>query len=605
MRLMLGRMNLFRHFGLKQIVIVLFLLLVILPTLGVGIFVQYKYTDILQNQFVESTSRNLDAVVNQLEEQVSMVEDIADYLIYSPDLNAYLRSNPDEYSDRIDNLRESVEGLLIFHLFSKPYIRSITLEGLNGRSIELGEPVRGDEGIWVKEAAKRRGGIIWSEGYAINSDWNGPIKVVSLFRVLNRYKDVTTPLGNLIIRLDETSIVHVLENDQFREDGYVYVLGPNGEQVLKSANASESDLDANDMLSQMQEQDVANMKYRVGKNAYYAFYRDMESTGWRVVTAIPESVIEKQLAGVRVVTTVVLLGILLLAVIALAGFHTMIINPIVRLKSETTRVIRGDYRARVPVHAKNEISDLNRKFNAMVDTIEELINHKYKMEIRERESSLKLLQSQMDPHFLYNTLDTIRWTARLEKADRASHLIEMLSRFFRASLNNGQYETTLLHEMQFVKSYLSLHQVRLGNRLHFALFMDYSLEEVQVPKTIIQPLVENFLIHGFKTREADNWIKVHIFRSENDILIDVRDNGKGIAPEKMESIQASLSSEKRREESFGALHNIHERLVIFFGPGYGLELKAEQSEGVWVRIRIPYDDHNGGEEDGQRRSSTE
>ncbi|WP_168120082.1 sensor histidine kinase [Paenibacillus sp. HB172176] len=611
---MLGKLRLFRHFGLKQIAILIFLLLVILPTLGVGIMVQYKYTAILKNQFVDSTTRNLNAVVNQLEEQVSTMEDIADYMNFSPDLNAYLQSDPNEYSDRIDNLHESVEGLLTFHIFSKSYIRSITIDGFNGRKMEMGEPVHGDESRWLSEAAARRGGIVWSEGYTINSDWNGQIKVVSLFRVLNRYKHVNEPLANLVIRLDEESIVRLLENDQFRKDGYVYLLDSQGKRVLESDNAKESGLEPGEMLAQMKEERATNTLYRSGTSSYYAFYHKVEGTDWQVVTAIPDSVIKEQTTGVRMVTTAVLLGILLLVVTALAGFQSMIIGPIVRLKNETTRVIMGDFTARVPIHSKNEISDLNRKFNAMVDTIQELIDHKYKMEIRQRESELKLLQSQMDPHFLYNTLDTIRWTARLEKAERASHLIEMLSRFFRSSLNNGQYETTLLQEMHFVQSYLSLHAVRLGKRLHYSLFMEYTLEKVQVPKTIIQPLVENFLIHGFRAKTSDNWIKVNIFRAGPEIWVDVRDNGIGMTPEQIYRIKADLEDGKRNEESFGALHNIHDRLVIFFGPGYGLELMNGGAGGVWVRLRIPYDvphdeshdeshddphdDPNGGEHNG-------
>lgn len=595
MRPMPGKLRMFRNFGLKQIALLIFLLLVILPTLGVGILVQSSYTQILQKQYVQSTLRNLDAVVNQLEEQFSMVEDIADYLIYNADLNAYLQSDPEEYSERIDRLQESVEGLLIFHIFSKPYILSITIEGLNGRLIEMGEPVIGDERAWQLEAAEQRGKIVWSEGYTVNSGWKGNISVVSLFRVLNLYKDVTTPLGNLTIRLDEQSIVDLLENEQYREEGFVFVVGPDGEHVLQSEKALTSQLDPNHILETMNSKGVRDMSYKADGSSYYTFSRVMEGTNWTVVTAIPKSVIDQQLVGVRWLMTTVLIVILLLLITALAGFQYMIISPILRLKNETTRVMMGDFNARVPVNSNNEISDLNRKFNAMVDTIQELIDHKYKMEIRERESELKLLQSQVDPHFLYNTLDTIRWTARLENADKASHLIEMLSRFFRSSMNNGQYVTSMQQEMEFVQSYLTLHQVRLGTRLHYALFMEYSLADLKMPKTVIQPLVENFLIHGFNTKSNNNWIKVNAYHNGDEVWIDVRDNGKGIEAQRMAQIQASLKGRQQRSDKIGALQNINERLTIFYGPGAGLELMSSQEKGTFVRIKIPYLNSNGGE----------
>lgn len=598
---MFGKPRLIRNFGLKQIALLIFTLLIILPTLGVGIVVQYKYTAILQSQFINSTLRNLDAVVNQLEEQTSMVEDIANYMIFNPDLNAYLQSDANEYSERIDTLKESLEGLLIFHLFSKPFIRSITVDGYNGRQLAMGEPVRGDESHWISKAAARRGGIVWSEGYTIASGWSSGLRVVTLFRILNLYKDITTPLGTLAIRLDEQRILALLENELYREEGYVFVLGPGGELVLQSEQAPLSGMDPHAMLARIQEERVRDLRYESGGKPYYAFHREMETTGWQVITAVPQSAVEQQLNGVRWIMTAVLLGILLLCIAAFAGFQYMIIGPILRLKNETTRIKLGDFSARVPVHTgndRNEISDLSRKFNEMIGTIQELIDHKYKLEIREREAELKLLQSQMDPHFLYNTLDTIRWTARLENAERASHQIEMLSRFFRSSLNNGHYETTLLQELQLVQSYLYLHQVRLGNRLHYGLFMEYQLADVKIPKAIIQPLVENFLIHGFRTKAADNRITVRAFATGAEIWIEVRDNGKGIAPERLEQLRASLRNGSQQVEGFGALHNIHERLAIFCGTGYGLELDSSLGNGAWVRLKIPY--ANGGGEHGEQ-----
>jgi len=151
---------------------------------------------------------------------------------------------------------------------------------------------------------------------------------------------------------------------------------------------------------------------------------------------------------------VILAAIMMLGLTALIGFHYTIIRPILRLKKETSKVTYGDFNARVPVKSNDEISELNRKFNEMVETIQQLIEHKYKLELRERESELKLLQNQMDPHFLYNTLDMIRWTARLEQASKSSQLIEMLSKFFRSSMSNGNYQTTLRKELEFAQSYL-------------------------------------------------------------------------------------------------------------------------------------------------------
>jgi len=231
----------------------------------------------------------------------------------------------------------------------------------------------------------------------------------------------------------------------------------------------------------------------------------------------------------------------------------------------------------------------------MVLTIQELIEHKYKLEIRERESELKLLQSQMDPHFLYNTLDMIRWTARLEKAEKSSQLIEVLSRFFRSGLNNGQYVTTLHQELQFVQAYLYLHQRRLGAKLRYSLFTEFNIADAQIPKTTIQPLVENFMKHGFNPTNDNNEISVRCYVVQQEIWIDVQDNGLGMEPDKLQLIQSSLHGKQHYSGRTGALHNIHVRLSIFFGEGYGLELVSSSSKGTTVRLKIPYR-NNGGEQ---------
>ncbi|MFD2115097.1 sensor histidine kinase [Paenibacillus yanchengensis] len=586
---MLGKLPLIRNFGLKQIALLLFMLLIILPTLGVGIIVQYKFAEILQKNVVQSTLQSVDSVANQLEEQISMVEDIADYLVYNPHLNAYLQIDAKEYSERVDSLEQSVEGLLIFHLFSKPYIRSITIDGMNGRYFAMGEPVAGDESKWRTEALKQRGKIVWSEGYQVASGWSGSIDVVSLFRILNLYKDVTTPLGTLTIHLDAQSIISLLETTLLQQQGYVYVLNQRGESVLQSNNALESNLQASTMLERFVASGERLGSYEQDGTKYYTFYRQVENTNWHIVTAIPHTVVDQQLSGLRWMMIAIIAAILLLCIIAYAGFQYMIISPILRLKNETTRVTLGDFTARVPVQHRNEISDLNRKFNEMVDTIRALIDQKYKMEIRQRDAELKLLQSQMDPHFLYNTLDTIRWTARLEKADRSSHLIEMLSKFLRSSLNNGQYETTLIKELEFVQSYLYLHQVRLGDRLNYSLYIEYPLENIVIPKTMIQPLVENFLIHGYNRKKSNNTIAVKVYAvGEDYIWIDVRDNGKGIPPEQLQQLQVTLQNGNQSDQSFGAINNIAERLTIFFGVEAKIEIASIEDEATQVLIKIPY-----------------
>ncbi len=578
-----------RSFGLKQKALVIFLIFVILPTFGVGVVVQYKFNQILRDQFINSTNRNLDNVTNQLREQTKMVEDIANYLILDPDMRAFLRTYPPLNSEQKTNYKRNIEDFLTFQLMSKSYIRAIEISGYNGNSIEMGEPFSGNEDILERQAIERKGGIYWTKGYELKSDWNGKVRIVSLFRVLNSYDEITKPLGRLIVRLDEASIIHLLEKGSFKDNaGSVFIVGAEGQVILGSKHNMPEDFKPDDaLLSKLGSSKNNFITYSVKGERYLTLYKGMENTGWKVIAMIPEAKVDEEFRDVKIIMVVILAAILLLGLTALLGFHYTIIRPILRLKKETNRVANGDFNARVPVDSYDEISELNRKFNEMVFTIKQLIDHKYKLELRERESELKLMQNQMDPHFLYNTLDMIRWTARLEKASKSSQLIEMLSKFFRSSVNNGNYQTKLSKELEFAQSYLYLQQHRLGDKLKYSLYMEADIMDALTLKTTIQPLVENFIKHGLDRRNGINEIKVRGYTAANEIWIDVIDNGKGMDPARENEVRSSLQSGEKGGNREGAMININDRLSIFFGQEYGLEIINTSAEGTWVRLKLP------------------
>jgi two-component system sensor histidine kinase YesM len=592
-------------FGLKRKALVIFLLFVILPTIGVGVVVQYKYNQVLREQFISSTRRNLDNVVSQLGEQSKMVEDIANYLILSPDMRAFLRSAPLLAIEQKAVVKRNIEDFLTFQLMSRSYIRSIEISGYNGNAIEMGEPFTGDETRWEQAAVARKGGILWTEGYPLRSSWNGEVRVLSMIRILNSFNEITKPLGMLTIRLDEAGVAAQLEKGVLEADsGSVFMIGQHNELILESSSRLPGHFVPDAPLMEALGKAKNNLvSYSIQGQKYLTMYHPVENSNWKVVIMISESKLAEEFRGVRMVMTVILLAIVLLALIALFGFHYTIIRPILRLKIETGRVANGDFNARVPIHSRDEIAELNHKFNEMVMTIQQLIEHKYKLELRERESELKLMQNQMDPHFLYNTLDMIRWTARLEQAEQSSQLIEMLSRFFRSSVNNGNYETTLSKEMEFVQAYLYLQQYRLGDKLSYSLYLEPGIEEAVTLKATIQPLVENSLKHGWDRKKTVNVIEVRGYVAGDEIRIDVTDNGKGMAPGKAREIAAALPHRKlgRVSGHEGALYNIHERLSIYFGKDYGLAIINTSDTGTGIRMTLPLRraDSEGGEEHGQ------
>ncbi|QMV44711.1 cache domain-containing sensor histidine kinase [Cohnella cholangitidis] len=587
-----------RNFGLKKKALIIFMLFIMLPTLGVGVLVQYRYNEVLMDQFITSTKRNLDTVTSRLEEQTSLVENIADYMILNPDMQELLRPNPPLSADKTEYHKRNIENFLTFQLMNKNYIKSISITGYNGNSVEMGEPIIGNENKWFLEANTRKGGIVWSEGYPSYSAWTGDVRLISMFRILNSYNNITQPLGRLVIRLDEANLTSLLESGIAKESGYLYVLGENGETVLQSRSSLNLEVKPDEkLLGLFSHTNKDFINYSINGKKMLTFYHHMENTNWKIMAMIPESVVNDQYRSVKLIMNIILAAILILGLLGLIGFQYTIIRPILRLKIETNRVKLGDFSAHVPIESNDEISELNRKFNEMVLTIKQLIEHKFKLELRERESELKLLQNQMDPHFLYNTLDMIRWTARLEKAKQSSQLIEMFSKFFRLGLSNGKYETTILKELEFVNSYLYLQQQRLGiAKFKYSLYTESTIANATTLKTTIQPLVENFLKHGYDRKKPINAVSVRCYRMQDMIWIEVKDNGKGFGPDIVQSINRLGHPSGTIEGRGGAMSNIHERISIHFGDSFGLEIVDPSDAGGWVRLKIPYSESKGGEQ---------
>lgn len=578
-----------RFFSLKRKSTAIFILFVTLPTLIIGNFVLSEYDRILSRQFAESMDKNLNTVEMNISDKIKKVEDITDYMIYKDSFRDFL-TTPFEPSTlaMLNATKRDIEAFATFQLMSKSNIKSISLRGFNGNEFNIGEPVEGDERRWIDEAIARKGAPFWSDSYPIISGWAGEKRVVSMFRVINSFDDAVTPLGMVTIRLDEADIAGLLEVAVPQKLGSAFVLRGDG-TVLLDRDVSKVGRPYPDprLIRGAADHGDAPFRLETEDGSHLVFVRQMKSTGWTIAAMIPEERIVGQTHHVKSTLTALLVVMLLLGLIALIGFDLAIIRPILELRKETNRLKRGDFNARVEVRSQDEVGDLGRQFNHMVETIKDLIDNKYKLEIRQRESELKMLQQQMDPHFLYNTLDMIRWTARLEKAMETSRLIELLSRFMRAGMERATMWTPLAQELEFVRAYLDLQQKRLGPKLSFSVHMESSLEEVAVLSKIVQPLVENSIKHGFNPRLGGT-IRVRCYQAGHNLRIEVSDTGCGFAPETAAKLRRMIATGRAPEELLGhALGNIHERISIVYGPGYGVELEDRPEGGACVRLNMP------------------
>ena len=379
--------------------------------------------------------------------------------------------------------------------------------------------------------------------------------------------------------------------------------------MMANTDSSEAKVKLDVILRTMQTltQDVDRMGYQITKNSTQADNQAVLDNIY-FVTGVVENVVQdyvlfevnrtngqyQQMRAGFVVWEIfaitLTLGAIVFSILAAWGLSRSIYTPIKKLHDVTKTITQTDLQALVTSENVDEITELGLSFNIMIGKIRELLDSKIKEHEILKKAEMRALQSQINPHFLYNTLDTIIWMAEAKKTDQIVEVVSALSNFFRISLSKGQDWITIAEEIERVKSYLIIQKIRYRDIMDFRIEVDESVSGNTVLKLILQPLVENAIYHGIKNKREGGTITIRARpNNANEVLFEVEDNGIGFTPERLVQIQAELadnSSEIKQESGFG-LGNVNHRLKLYYGMQYGLSLKSKYQSGTCVTFIIP------------------
>ena len=271
-------------------------------------------------------------------------------------------------------------------------------------------------------------------------------------------------------------------------------------------------------------------------------------------------------------------------------FPEAFIIPIKRLHDVTTTITKNDLQALVNRDNVDEITELGMSFNIMIGRIRELLDAKMKEQENLKKAELRALQAQINPHFLYNTLDTIIWMAEAQKTEQVIEIVSALSSFFRLSLSKGKDWITIGEEIERTRSYLTIQKMRYRDIMDFKIEADEEVLNNTILKLILQPLVENALYHGIKNKRGGGTIVVRARqKNENEVLLEVEDDGIGLTPERLAQLQAELdddSGDMKLESGF-AIGNVNKRIRLYYGRQYGLSIRSEYNTGTCATLVIP------------------
>jgi two-component system, sensor histidine kinase YesM len=278
------------------------------------------------------------------------------------------------------------------------------------------------------------------------------------------------------------------------------------------------------------------------------------------------------------------------SIVAAWSLSKSIYTPIKKLHDVTATITKNDLQVLVTGDNVDEITELGMSFNIMIGKIRELLASKIKEQENLKKAELRVLQAQINPHFLYNTLDTIIWMAQSNKNEQVIEIVSALSKFFRISLSKGKDWITIGEEIERTRSYLTIQKIRYRDILDFNIDVDDRVTDNTILKLILQPLVENAIYHGIKNKRQGGTINIRAkLKNQNEVLIEVEDDGIGFTPEKLDQLRVELeddSGDIRMESGFG-IGNVNNRIRLYYGKQYGLTVESEYNTGTCVTLIIP------------------
>ena len=445
-----------------------------------------------------------------------------------------------------------------------------------------------DTQSWYTEALERNGGFVLTSSHVQALLRGERPWVITLSRGMRNYTGGGGIDGVAFIDLNYSVISELCEQNSIGKRGYVFVIDEEGEIVYHPQQQQLfSELRTENIEAIMSADEDAIV---VGEGDTQKLYTIARSslTGWTVVGSTDVSVLlqnSRRSQRFFLVITIVLVVLALLVSGILAGSIT---RPLQRLQESMARVQEGDFAAaELPAVSGTEIGSLTESFTVMTDRIQELMEQNQREQEEKRKSELRALQSQINPHFLYNTLDSIIWMAEGKKHEEVVLMTSSLARLLRQSITNEDELVTVESELSYARSYLTIQQMRYKDKLSFLVEADSEVLPMRIIRLILQPLIENAIYHGIKYKESPGQILVRAYKEEDQLILLIRDDGVGMDEEVLKHI---FDRHKVNYQSNGVgVYNVQQRIRLYYGQEYGIRYESRPGEGTTARITLPAD----------------
>lgn len=551
-----------------------------------GVSMKFTNTSIFENSseythtIIQQMNQNIDSYIDYMENiayLISSNEDVQDYL----------------FDEKIDNEgRYRILNQLQTILDSRSDIRNVGIISKNGRMLinDGSKSVNQDLDLntqeWYATALEKPNGPILTSSHVQHIISGERPWVITLSRGIRDRSGSGEKEGVFFIDLNYSAISELCDQSTVGTKGYAFILDAKGNIVYHPQQQQLYNELQTENISLIMDTDEDTVLTGTGNDGKLYSISRSEKTGWTVVdcTNVKELLSKsRQAQSVYVLTAIILVIVALLFSRFMARSITL---PIQKLRDSMKKVQEGDFSVSdVVVDSKNEIGSLTKSFDVMTHRIHELMEQNVHEQEEKRKSELKALQSQINPHFLYNTLDSIIWMAEGKKNEEVVLMTASLARLLRQSISNEDEVVPIANEVEYARGYLTIQKMRYKDKLEFQIEVDSSILFIPLIKLVLQPIIENAIYHGLKYKESKGLLIVKGFMKDGNAVLQVIDDGVGMDEETLAHI---YDKHKVNYHSNGVgVYNVQKRLKLYYGEDYGITYTSELGKGTTATITIP------------------
>lgn len=548
----------------------------------------YTENSVVMNS-MEYTTQLITQMNSDVDSYIGYMENISQLIMMDGDVHTFLNNAYEELEirqlakDRVINQFETILDI-------RNDITNLAIIGTNGRYLlnrgkdEINPYIDVKQKEWYKKAIEGNGNIYISSSHVQNIV-NGSYQwVVSLSRaIIDRQNGEV--IGALLVDLNYNVINNLCKKITLGNKGYLFLLDEQGNIIYHPKQQLIYNGLINEMTLEVKEcKENYFLTEGLKEKKLYVISRS-EKTGWTAVGVANVSELFEQRTQTQklyLISTVIILLIAMLLSILIARAIT---RPIKKLRDSMKEVEKGNFHEKVDTYGSDEIANLGKSYNIMIQTVEELLETQVKDQEQKRKSELRALQAQINPHFLYNTLDSIVWMAEEGKNQEVVTMTASLAKLFRQSISNEAEEVTLRQEIDYVRNYLIIQKMRYKEQLNYDIQVPESILNYFVIKLVLQPLVENALYHGVKYKEGGGTILVDGYETESTVVLQVIDDGIGMDVEELSHIFEKRKSTQKTNRV--AVRNIHNHIQLHYGKEFGLNFESRKGYGTKVKVILP------------------